>query len=164
MRISLIAAADKQLGIGADNRLIWHLPDDFKWFKKHTLGKPVLMGRNTMVSLGKALPGRQNLVLSSSSKDILEGFLHVSSIDEAINALPVDTEELMVIGGGSVYRQMLPMAHRILLTRVDHEFPEMDTFFPEWDASEWEETHREHHDQDEKHAYAFDMLILDRLY
>lgn len=163
MKISLIAAMDKNLGIGAGNKLLWHLPDDFKWFKKHTLGKPVFMGRNTMLSLGKPLPGRENIVVSASGREIIEGFRKETDIDEAVSKMSKATDELMVIGGGMIYQCMLSMADRLYLTMVDHVFPEADTFFPAWNHSEWEEVHREHHPADEKHLYAFDLLILDRI-
>ena len=92
MLISLIAAIDSNYGIGSENKLLWHLPDDFKWFKQHTIGKPLIMGRNTMLSLGKPLPKRLNIVISSSGKDIIEGFVHVQSIEEALKAVPENTE------------------------------------------------------------------------
>lgn len=164
MMVSLIAALDARNGIGADNKLLWHLPDDFKWFKQHTLGKPLVMGRNTMLSLGKPLPKRLNIVISSSGRDIIDGFLHVPSIEAALDAVPEGTEELMVIGGGTIYQQMLPMAHRLYITRIDNSFEGMDTFFPAWDENEWEETFREHHAADETHAFAFDLIIYDRTY
>ncbi len=164
MIISFIAAIDKNYGLGAENKLLWHLPDDFKWFKQHTLGKPLLMGRNTMLSLGKPLPKRLNIVVSSSGRDIIDGFLHVHSIEAALDAIPAGTEELMVIGGGVIYKQMLGMAHKLYITRIAHAFDGMDTFFPEWDDAEWNETYREHHPADEKHLYPFDLIILERTY
>lgn len=163
MIISLIAALDENNGIGAKNQLLWHLPDDFKWFKKHTMGKPVLMGRNTMLSLGRALPNRQNIVLSSRNEDLLPGFEYAKNIDSAIELLPEGIEELMVIGGGVLYNNMISKADKLIITRVHHSFEGVDTYFPKWLAEEWKETYREYHPADEKHLYTFDFLIYERV-
>lgn len=163
MKISLIAALDEANGIGAGNKLVWHLPDDFKWFKQHTAGKPMLMGRNTMLSLGKPLPNRLNLVISSNDNAIIEGFKHVYSLEEAKQLLPSDTEELMVIGGGMLYEHLLPKADRLYITRIHNTYKDMDTFFPEWLSSEWKEIYFEHHSSDERHQFSFDFIILDRV-
>lgn len=163
MKISLIAAIDKNHAIGASNQLMWHLPDDFKWFKTHTKGKPMLMGRNTMLSLGKPLPGRINLVLSSSSTEIIPGFVHAYNWHDALMFLPEVTEELMVIGGGKVYEDTLKKADRLYITIVHHEFENADTFFPKWNENEWQEVFNEYHDIDEKHKYAFEFKILERI-
>lgn len=140
---------------------MWHLPDDFRWFKKHTLGKPTIMGRNTMNSLGKPLKDRPNIVLSSSNRDIIEGFRYAPGIDEALASIPPSTEEVMIIGGGVLFREALPVTDRLYLTRIHHRF-EADTYFPQWNPDEWEQTYFEHHGKDEKHAYDFDFIILDR--
>ena len=97
------------------------------------------MGRNTMLSLGKPLPKRLNIVISSSGKDIIEGFVHVQSIEEALNAVPENTEEVMVIGGGMVYSQMLQVANKLYITFVEHSFENIDTYFPKW-KDEWGNT------------------------
>ena len=163
MLISLIAAIDSNYGIGADNKLLWHLPDDFKWFKQHTIGKPLIMGRNTMLSLGRPLPKRLNIVISSSGKDIIDGFVHVQSIEEALKAIPENTEEVMVIGGGMVYTQMLELANRLYITFVNHAFENIDTYFPKWKEAEWKEVHKESHATDDAHLYAFDLCIFDKI-
>lgn len=163
MKVSMIAALDANNAIGSGNQLVWHLPDDFKWFKEHTLGKPMVMGRNTMVSLGKALPKRLNIVVSSSSNDIIDGFTHATTVDQAFALLGNDCEEVMIIGGGKMYSSMLDKADRLYITRIRHEFENMDTFFPEWKAEEWQEIKREHHSVDDRHQYAFDFIILDRI-
>jgi dihydrofolate reductase len=163
MLISLIAAIDSNYGIGADNKLLWHLPDDFKWFKQHTIGKPLIMGRNTMLSLGKPLPKRLNIVMSSSGKDIIEGFIHVQSIEEALKAVPDNTEEVMVIGGGMVYSQMLQVANKLYITYVKHAFENIDTYFPKWNEAEWREVYREAHSIDDAHQYPFDLCIFDKI-
>jgi dihydrofolate reductase len=163
MLISLIAAIDSNFGIGSENKLLWHLPDDFKWFKQHTIGKPLIMGRNTMLSLGKPLPKRLNIVISSSGKDIIDGFIHVKSIEEALNAVPENTEEVMVIGGGMIYSQMLQVANKLYITFVEHAFQNIDTFFPKWNEEEWREIYREKHKKDDAHLYPFDLTILERI-
>lgn len=160
-RISLIAALDENNAIGYRNQLMWNLPDDFKWFKRQTVGKPNIMGRNTMSSLGKPLKDRLNIVLSSSSENIIEGFTHASSLDEAMALVPPGTEEVMIIGGGVLFRETLAMADRLYITRIHHRF-EADTYFPQWEPDEWEQTFFEHHGTDERHLYEFDFMILDR--
>jgi dihydrofolate reductase len=162
MKISLIAAMDANLAIGYKNELMWHLPDDFKWFKKQTLGKPMVMGRNTMVSLGKPLPGRQNIVISSKSTDIIEGFQHAFSIEEALAMIPDNHEEAMIIGGGHVFKQVIDRADRLYITKIQHGFEHADAYFPQWDPAQWKTVYEEFHEADEKHKYAFDFLILDR--
>jgi dihydrofolate reductase len=137
-KISMIVAMDKNNAIGYQNNLMWHLPDDFKWFKEKTKGKPLIMGRNTMNSLKKPLPGRINIVISNRNIDIIDGFLYASGIDEAIKLAPEASEEVMVIGGGQIYKQMLHMADRMYITVVDHEWPDADTFFPPCNENEWE--------------------------
>jgi dihydrofolate reductase len=163
MKISLIAAVDSNLGIGSNNQLIWHLPDDFKWFKKHTLEKPLLMGKNTMLSLGKPLKNRLNIVVSSSGTGLIEGFVHASSIDEALQMLPKDTPELMVIGGGMIYKQLIEKADRLYITHIQNQFENMDTYFPEWNTSKFKEVYREHHAKDDKHEFAFDLCMYDKI-
>lgn len=158
--ISLIVATDLNLGIGFENKLLWHLPDDFKWFKKNTLNKSVVMGRNTMISIGRALPNRQNIVVSSQNSELLPGFEYANSLDKAIEMS--NTKEVMIIGGASIYKQMMPMSHRIYLTSVHHQFPEVDVFFPEINTTIWKEIFCQYHPKDEKHAYSFDFKLLEK--
>ncbi len=158
--ISLIVATDLNLGIGFDNKLLWHLPDDFKWFKKNTMNKSVVMGRNTMISIGRALPNRQNIVVSSQNTELLPGFEYANNLDAAIEMS--NTNEVMIIGGASIYKQMMPMSHRIYLTTVHHQFPEVDVFFPEIQSSAWNEVFCQYHPKDEKHAYSFDFKLLEK--
>jgi dihydrofolate reductase len=162
MKISLIAAMDVNNAIGYRNELMWHLPDDFKWFKKHTTGKPVIMGRNTMNSLGKPLPNRQNIAISSSNENIIDGFEHAFSIEEAFKLVPENTEEAMVIGGGNIFRQMMETADLLYITKIRHGFTNADTYFPKWDENDWKQVFYEYHPEDEKHKYAFDFIILER--
>lgn len=161
MKISMIVAMDENNGIGAGNQLVWHLPDDFKWFKQHTMGKPMIMGRNTMNSLGKPLPKRLNIVVSSKNENIIDGFLYASSIDEALSMLPEDTEEVMVIGGGQIYASMLDRTDVLYITRIHHAFENMDTFFPKW-GDEWKRVYSANHAGDDRHDYSFDFEIYER--
>lgn len=163
MKVSMIAALDAQNGIGSANQLVWHLPDDFKWFKEHTIGKPLIMGRNTMLSLGRALPKRLNIVVSSSNENIIEGFTHVYKVDDAIKLIGQDVEEVMIIGGGQMYTAMLDKADRLYITRIHHNFENMDTYFPKWNENQWLMVQHAHHGVDDKHQYAFDFLIYDRV-
>jgi len=153
--LRLVAAMDLGRGIGRDNQLPWRLPDDLRRFKALTLGKPLLMGRKTAESLGRALPGRRNLVLTRSGRVPFEGMLAVASLDEAMAQAG---EDLMVIGGGEVYALALPLATHLHLTRVDTRVEGADAFFPAFDAREWQETRREAHAADAAHAHAFDFV------
>lgn len=154
--ISLIAALDKNRAIGRDGAMPWHLPDDLRRFKQLTLGKPVLMGRKTALAIGRALPGRRNLVLTRSGAAPFADQQAVESLAAAIVA--ARDEELMAIGGGEVYALALPRATRLHLTQVDCTAENADAFFPEFDAGVWRETVRMHHAADARHAFAFDFV------
>ena len=161
--ISMIVAMDENHGIGADNKLLWHLPDDFKWFKSKTLGNPVIMGRKTMDSLPKLLPNRRNIVLSRDQNSILEGFEHATSPENAMAMVEKETDkEIFIIGGSSIYELFLPLANKLYLTRVHTAIEKVDAFFPEIMRSNWDVLYREHHPMDEKHKYSFDFEILER--
>ena len=164
MRISLIAALDRAHAIGKHNELPWRLPDDLKRFKALTLGKPVLMGRKTAESLGRALPGRTNLVLTRSGIVPFEGMQDVASVEAAMQvARAGSAQELCVIGGGEVYALTLPLADTLHLTHVDTVVENADAFFPAFAASEWLVTSREQHASDAKHAFAFEFVDYQRL-
>lgn len=154
-RLSLVAALDRHRAIGRGNALPWHLPDDLRRFKALTLGKPVLMGRRTAESLGRALPGRENLVLTRSGRTPYAGMRAVGSLDEA---LALDVPELCVIGGGEIYALALPLADMLYLTHVDTEVEGADTFFPEWNLGEWSAGAPQHRAADARHAFAFDFI------
>jgi dihydrofolate reductase len=160
MRISFVVAAAENGVIGNGNQIPWRLPDDLKWFKKVTMGKPILMGRKTFESIGKPLPGRTNIVISRRSGLTLPGCLVVSSMGEALEAA-TGAEELAVIGGAEVYAQALSSADVIHLTRV-HANIAGDVVFPALDAREWHERLTERHPADERHAYAFSFIELER--
>ncbi|WP_447938765.1 dihydrofolate reductase [Pseudoxanthomonas mexicana] len=159
MRISLVVALDRHRAIGRDNDLPWRLPDDLKRFKALTLGKPVLMGRKTAESLGRALPGRLNLVLTRRDAVPFEGMQAVASVDEALAIAETQgAEELSVIGGGEVYALTLGRADVLYLTEVDTVVEDAHAFFPAFDPTEWREVAREPHPVDAKHALAFDFV------
>jgi len=155
VRLSLIAALDRNRGIGRGNALPWHLPDDLKHFKALTVGKPVLMGRKTAESLGRALPGRTNLVLTRRGEVPFEGMRAVASLDEALAVAGDEAAaELCVIGGGEIYRLLIGQADTLYLTWVEAEVP-ADTHFPEVDPAVWQEAESELHAADARHPYAF---------
>ncbi len=158
--ISVIVAAAANDVIGEGSRLPWRLPADLRHFKKTTMGKPVLMGRTTYESIGRPLPGRFNIVLTTDRGFAASGCTVVHSIEEALQAA-AGHEELMVIGGASIYRQFLPMADRLYLTRVHHEFAG-DTRFPEMDHTRWRELSREDHGADERNPYPYSFLVYER--
>nr|WP_086939656.1 type 3 dihydrofolate reductase [Thaumasiovibrio occultus] len=159
MKISMIAAMAKHRIIGQDNDMPWHLPADFAWFKRCTMGKPVVMGRKTYESIGRPLPGRRNIVVSRNADLVIEGVDVVGSFSAAKD-LVSDVEELMVIGGGSFYSHCLAEADTLYLTFIDAEITG-DTQFPEWDE-QWQETYSEAYSADEKNAYDMRFVILER--
>jgi dihydrofolate reductase len=162
MRIALIAAASDNDVIGKDNDLPWHLPDDFRFFKRTTKGHHVIMGRRTWESQGKPLPGRVNIVVSSRRDYETPGATLVSSLDEALEiARAAGEDEAFVIGGTRLYAEALEIADRIYLTRV-HATLEGDAHFPPYDPAQWRELARERHEADDRHAYAFTILTLER--
>ncbi|HEX7326404.1 MAG TPA: dihydrofolate reductase [Rhodanobacteraceae bacterium] len=161
MSISLIAALDRNRAIGRRGAMPWHLPADLKRFKALTLGKPVLMGRKTALAVGRALPGRPNLVLTRGDAAPFDGQVVVHSIDDAIAR--ADGGELCVIGGGEVYALALPRATYLFLTEVDAATPDADTFFPAFPHTDWTETARVHHPADARHAFAFDFVDYARI-
>jgi dihydrofolate reductase len=160
---SMIVAMDENSGIGANNELLWHLPDDFKWFKKNTLGNPVIMGRKTMDSLPKVLPNRRNIVLGRDASKILNDFEHAATPQEALEMVREEKDkEVFIIGGSSIYELYLPQANRLYLTRVHTKIENVDAYFPAIKREEWDVVFREHHPMDDKHKYAFDFEILER--
>ena len=156
MAISLIAALDENFAIGRKGQLPWQLPDDLRWFKQLTVGKHVLMGYNTALSIGRALPDRTNLVLSRRHEAPFPGQITVRSIEEA--QVRSDHSGLMVIGGSQVFREALPLARRLYLTWVSAAVDGADAFFPGVHFSDWTEVSRVHHKRDAEHSYDFDMV------
>lgn len=159
--VSLIWAMAKNRVIGSENRLPWKLPADMKWFRQHTLGKPVIMGRKTFESFGgKPLPDRQNIIVTHRHDYHPQNTTVCGSIEEAIHACG-NEEEVMIIGGMSLYKQTLPNADKLYMTVVDTEC-EGDAWFPEFESSNWIETTHQVHEADEKNAYRCDFIILEK--
>lgn len=147
--------------IGIHNSLPWKLPADMQWFRRHTLGKPVVMGRKTFDSFGgRPLPQRTNIVVTSDRDYVAEGAVVVHSIDEALQAAG-DADEVMVIGGASFYEQLLPRADRFYITQVHGRF-EGDAWFPEYESYGWREVAREEYAADDNNPYAMTFMILER--
>jgi dihydrofolate reductase len=158
--ISLIAAVGEGGVIGKDNRLPWRLPADLRWFKAKTLGKPLIMGRETCESIGKPLPGRRNVVVSRTWKAAPPGFELAQSPDHALEVAG-PAPEVMIAGGSQIFAAFLPRAERIYLTEVHHAF-EGDTHFPALDRSAWEVAFREDHAADPQNPWPMTFLILER--
>jgi dihydrofolate reductase len=159
-RLALVVAMGDNGVIGQGGALPWHLPDDLRHFKAVTLGKPILMGRRTFESIGRALPGRRNLVLTRHEIATAAGVEAVPSL-EAARALTAGEPELCVIGGAALYALALPEAARIYLTRVRAQVPG-DVYFPPWNETSWRELERREHPADERHAYALSFVTLER--
>jgi dihydrofolate reductase len=161
MKLSLIAALAENGTIGKDNELPWHLPDDFKWFKQNTLGKPVIMGRRTWESIGsKPLPGRKNIVVTRSPSSPVAGVEMAFNLQGAVE-LAGRGDEVVIIGGARLYADALPIADQMYLTRVHAEI-EGDTVFPEITWDQWERVSLDKHTADDRHAYAFTCEIWKR--
>lgn len=162
MLISLVVAASENNVIGKNNQLLWHLPNDMKFFKNTTWAMPVVMGRKTFESLGKPLTGRTNIVITHRENWKEEGVKVVQSLDEAIEvASDVDAREVFIIGGGEIFRQSINRADKVYLTRV-HAALEGDTFFPELPASDWELASNLDFPADNKHAFPYSFQIWQR--
>lgn len=162
-KISIIVATDENNAIGKNNGLLCYLPNDLKYFKKTTEGHPVIMGRKTFESLPKgALPNRRNIVITTNRALQFDNCEMASSLEEAIN-LTKDESEVFIIGGGSVYRQALPLADKLYVTRIHHQFEGVDTFFPEIKPSEWKVVSDEENPADEKNKYAHTFIVLQRI-
>jgi len=158
--ISIVVAASANNVIGVQGRLPWKLSDDLKRFKQLTIGKPIIMGRLTWESIGRPLPGRQNIVLTRQSDFVAQGCDIVASPAEAL-AVAADAEETVIIGGSQIYELFLPKATRLHLTRV-HTMIDGDAFFPEIDRSAWSLVSRESHEADASNQFAFDFTTLER--
>lgn len=162
MKLSIIVATAEKGVIGKDNQLIWHLPEDLKMFRRLTTGHVIIMGRKTFESIGKPLPNRTSIIISRNTDYLVEGCIVVSSLEEAIEkAKEIETEEAFIIGGAQIYALALDMADTVYLTQVHHNF-EGDAFFPVLDTNIWTETERKSFQPDEKHAYAFDFVTLEK--
>lgn len=162
MEISLIAAMAHDRIIGRDNTMPWHLPADLKHFKAVTMGHPVIMGRLTYESIGKALPGRKNIVISRNKNYALKDAEVVSSCDDAIALASQTSDQLMVIGGGKIYAEFLAKAKRLYFTFIDLEV-EGDTQFPDWTMQgDWKELSRQANLTDDRNPYDYTFVTLER--
>jgi len=159
---SIIVAYDKNFGIGAANDLLWarDLPADLAHFKKLTMGSTIIMGYNTYLSIGKALPGRQNVVINWEYEDI-DGFDVVTSLDEAYRVS--ENDNIFVIGGGSIYKLAIDTVDTLYATEVQASFEKADVFFPKVDKDVWREVSREEHLADESNKYDFDFVVFERI-
>ncbi|HEY0846017.1 MAG TPA: dihydrofolate reductase [Noviherbaspirillum sp.] len=151
--LTIVVAIDKNGGIGINNALPWHLPEDLAHFKRMTTGHPIIMGRKTFDSIGRPLPNRRNIVITRNPGWRHEGVDVVSSIDEAIKL--VGDTPACIIGGAQIFAEVLPCTDRLIVTEIDHAF-ECDTFFPRIDPQQWQEVAREsHHSESNGFDYAF---------
>ena len=153
--IAIIVATDKQGGIGKDNALLWHLPNDLKRFKSITSGHPIIMGRKTFDSIGKPLPNRINIIITQNKDLKIDGCVIVHTLKDAL--LACNGTDAFIIGGGSIYEQALEVADMIYLTLVDVTLT-ADTFFTNIDENHWQLVHSEEHKIDEKHQYNYQFI------
>ena len=159
-RLSMIVAMDQNRLIGRDNQLPWRLPADLAYFKRTTMGKPIIMGRKTWQSIGRPLPGRQNIVVTRNVNFEAPGCDLANSIDQAVT-LAGDADEIMLIGGAGLYAQGLPLASQLYLTLIHHAFDDGDAWFPELPA-DWSEVERENFDPDQDNPYPYSFIQLVR--
>ncbi|HEY0299526.1 MAG TPA: dihydrofolate reductase [Arachidicoccus sp.] len=164
MTISMIVAAAENNAIGKNNQMLWNMPNDFKYFKNQTWGLPVLMGRRTFQALNnEALTGRLNIILTRDKNFDAKGAVIVHKIDDAMFlAQEHHYNELMVIGGADIYRQLLPKTHKVLLTRIYATFEDGDAFFPELNPKEWTMTSEDKFLKDEKNPYNYSFQVWER--
>lgn len=166
IRLAMMAAKASNNVIGRDNKLPWYLPNDLKYFKQVTLGKPIVMGRNTWESLKGPLPGRTNIVISRQADYVAQGAKVVGTLDEALelagHVAHIDgQDELVVIGGAQIYALALPRAERLYLTEVHAEVPG-DTYFPELDAAQWQEIGRDDFQAEGPNPYDYSFVVYQR--
>lgn len=162
MNVTLICAVGENNSLGKENRLLWHLPDDFIRFKSLTMGHSIIMGRKTFESLPNPLPKRKNIVITRQKNYAPAGCIVVSSLEEALQEAQKDDENPYVIGGGEIYRLAMPLATTLEITRV-HSVFQADTFFPEIDPLQWKLIKTEYHPKDEKHAFDFTFETYQKL-
>ncbi|MEP7375090.1 MAG: dihydrofolate reductase [Chitinophagaceae bacterium] len=164
MIISLVVAAANNNAIGKDNKLLWHMPNDMKYFKNVTWGMPVIMGRKTFEALGKPLSGRKNIILTKQNGWTREGTVTVKSFEDALFlGKEMDVKEMMVIGGGEIYRSTIGKADRIHITRIDADFEEADTFFPAIDPAKWKLVSQKNYEADAKNKYNYSFQVWEKI-
>jgi dihydrofolate reductase len=166
MKISMVVAAAENNAIGKNKGLLWHLPKDLEFFKKVTYGHHVLMGRKSYESIPeqfRPLKGRVNIIVTRQQEFTAEGCKIVSNAEEGIQfAKDNGEDELMILGGGEIYKQLLNKTNKVYLTRVYHSFPDADTFFPELNENDWKVICAEKHSADDRHKYDFEFIELER--
>lgn len=169
MKIAMIAAMGKSNVIGNHNQLPWHLSADLKYFKKVTIGKPIIMGRNTFESIGRILPGRQNIVVTKNKNYQINALLPdntsiaiAHSLQDALKIVNGDPDEAMIIGGATLFNEALPITDLLYLTFIHAEFPG-DTFFPFIDPKQWREIWREDHPSDTLNPYPYSFVTFERI-
>lgn len=155
--IGLIVAFSKNRVIGINNQLPWNIPNDLKYFKKETMGKTIVMGRNTFESIGKPLPGRKNIVVTSNKDWSFDGVETIDSIEKIRDY----QEDIMIIGGAKLYEQTIHLVDRLYITKIEHEF-EGDAFFPELDLNEWVKIRKEKGEKNDKNPYDYFFEIYER--
>jgi dihydrofolate reductase len=161
MSVTLIAAIARNRVIGKDGDLPWRLPADLRHFKRTTVGHPLIMGRRTFESFGRPLPDRTNIIVTRNRDYRAEGAVVVSSFDDAMRVARQEETEIFIGGGEDVFRHFLPIADRMILTWIDADF-EGDTFFPEFDESEWRIVSRADHEPDEKNRWRYSFVVYER--
>lgn len=159
--ISLIVAMDQNRVIGKNNKLPWHLPADLQYFKKVTMGHPIVMGRKTFESIGRVLPGRENVIVTRNQEFKAEGCVVLHDIAQIKMFADNHEKEVFVIGGAEIFKEILPFTDRLYITEI-HETFEGDTFFPEIDENEWDEISSNPGNIDEKNRFAHDFIILQK--
>ena len=159
--ISLMWAMDNNHVIGNNNQLPWHLPEDLKFFKRTTMGHPIAMGRKTWDSIGRPLPGRENIVITRNPEFLCEGCTVLNSVEALLEFSQQNADEIFVIGGAEIFKLILPYADKLYLTRIYDEF-KGDTFFPELNMEEWSLLSREQGIKDEKNPYDYEFMIYER--
>lgn len=164
MSICLVVAAAKNNVIGVDNKMPWHLPKDLQYFKQLTLSKPIIMGRKTFDSIGRPLPGRDNIVITRQQEWCHEGVHVVHELDAAIGLAAElnPSADVMIIGGAEIYRQALSLADKVFLTRVDAKL-DGDAFFPALDSTQWRQTSCEEHGACERNPHSYAFCVLERV-
>ncbi|WP_175639572.1 dihydrofolate reductase [Metabacillus schmidteae] len=160
--ISLLVAMDKHRLIGRDNQLPWHLPQDLAYFKKVTMNHKIVMGRKTFESIGRPLPGRENIIVTRDKAYTQKGCTILHSIEEIIELSSHSKDELFVIGGAEIFKEILPVSDRLYITEIDHEF-EGDTYFPDRKHSEWKKVSDEKGIKDEKNPYDYHFVVYERV-
>ncbi|WP_226666745.1 dihydrofolate reductase [Metabacillus litoralis] len=159
--ISLIVAMDEKHLIGKNNELPWRLPQDLAYFKRITMNHKIVMGRKTYESIGKPLPGRENIILTRDPSYQIEGCKILHSIDDILDLARNTDENVFVIGGAEIFKEVLPYSDRLYITHIHHEF-EGDTYFPKLESSEWESVSTQHGVKDDRNPYEFDFVVYEK--